>query len=454
MASAIAMVARSCASAPRVTSSLRAAQATGGRAYSLLNALAGGTPEPQTHRERRLLRCVAVVRLHHAVGCPPPPTPSPPSPPVRAPLLWCAQVPPRARVRRRVGCGALPRLRAVVHAVQRAGAQGALAAQGGRGAGGPTESDIWRTCLLAPLPQPWGMEAELVVGFHLFAERYTSIVTLEPGKRVEVRHAGCRTPLSPRPLRLLPLHARAAQAVARNTQLFHFLRNEWLFEDGPTNPQSASAASSAISASGASSDAVANVPAAADLGTCWVVFRVEFAFRSALYARASGLFFDEVVTKMVSAFERRCAEQLPAYLQAKSAAAAAAMPARRVLTQSSLSPSPLLPAIAAPTPPSALAWPVGRGTAVPASVPAVRAPPASSAASRAGDGAISHLPAAAPVASAGKGAIQPTASAHGAHSIPGAQAAQAVSARVDVPARAAVGEVLRPVVQRHTFSLW
>lgn len=38
------------------------------------------------------------------------------------------------------------------------------------------------------------MEAELAVGFQMFAERYTSKVTLDPGKRVEVRAhrtAGC-----------------------------------------------------------------------------------------------------------------------------------------------------------------------------------------------------------------------------------------------------------------------
>lgn len=94
------------------------------------------------------------------------------------------------------------------------------------------------------------MEAELAVGFNVFAERYVSKVSMEPERMVIAR--------------------------ARDTQLFHYLTNEWTFAPGP-NPQST-----------------------------WIAFSVDFQFRSILYAQASHLFFDEVVNKMVVAFERRC----------------------------------------------------------------------------------------------------------------------------------------------------
>lgn len=94
------------------------------------------------------------------------------------------------------------------------------------------------------------MEAELAVGFNVFAERYVSRVTMEPYNRVV--------------------------AAAENTQLFHYLTNEWNFSPGP------------------------------DPSSTWVAFSVDFQFRSILYSQASHLFFDEVVSKMVAAFERRC----------------------------------------------------------------------------------------------------------------------------------------------------
>lgn len=67
------------------------------------------------------------------------------------------------------------------------------------------------------------------------------------------------------------------QARAVDTQLFEFLDNSWVLTAGP-QPD-----------------------------TCWVDFRVDFAFRSALYAQASSVFFDEVVRRMVAAFDNRCA---------------------------------------------------------------------------------------------------------------------------------------------------
>lgn len=96
------------------------------------------------------------------------------------------------------------------------------------------------------------LEAELGVGFRLFTERYVSRVTLSR-----------------------PEHVRAEAA---NTQLFSSLVNEWRFLPGP------------------------------EPGTTWLEFRVDFAFKSALYAQASAMFLDEVARRMVSAFEARCDE--------------------------------------------------------------------------------------------------------------------------------------------------
>lgn len=95
------------------------------------------------------------------------------------------------------------------------------------------------------------IEADLAAGFQLFSEQYTSRVTLQPFTSVI--------------------------AEASNTQLFRKLRNEWGFAPGP-QPH-----------------------------TCWLSFKVEFEFRSALYAHVSGLFMDEVVNRMVAAFDSRCA---------------------------------------------------------------------------------------------------------------------------------------------------
>ena len=42
-------------------------------------------------------------------------------------------------------------------------------------------------------------------------------------------------------------------------------------------------------------------------GTTWLAFHVDFAFRSALHRHAAALFFDQVVKRMMAAFEARCA---------------------------------------------------------------------------------------------------------------------------------------------------
>jgi ribosome-associated toxin RatA of RatAB toxin-antitoxin module len=104
---------------------------------------------------------------------------------------------------------------------------------------------------LAPL------EAELAVGFRLFSERYTSVVTLVP--------------------------QRSVRAVASGTMLFSHLVNVWEFEPG------------------------------AAPGTTWLTFRVEFQFKSQLYSAVSQMFFNEVVKNMVRAFEERCKDTLPGF---------------------------------------------------------------------------------------------------------------------------------------------
>jgi len=92
------------------------------------------------------------------------------------------------------------------------------------------------------------------------------------------------------------LTSAPSQAVANDTQLFKQLVNTWEFEPGP-NPS-----------------------------TTWLHFHVQFQFRSALYAQASSLFLNEVVHRMVHAFETRAGfvQHMQQQAAAKSAAPAAA----------------------------------------------------------------------------------------------------------------------------------
>jgi ribosome-associated toxin RatA of RatAB toxin-antitoxin module len=120
------------------------------------------------------------------------------------------------------------------------------------------------------------LEAELAVGFHAFSERYTSRVTLAP--------------------------QRSVVAVASGTTLFSHLVNMWEFEPGPTP------------------------------GSTWLTFRVEFQFRSQLYAAVSQMFFNEVVKNMVQAFEGRCRDTLAAFEAQQRAEAAAAASAKRAVS--------------------------------------------------------------------------------------------------------------------------
>lgn len=45
---------------------------------------------------------------------------------------------------------------------------------------------------------------------------------------------------------------------------------------------------------------------ASDPRYCWVHFKIEFKFKSALYNQVSDLFFNEIVNNMIAAFEGRC----------------------------------------------------------------------------------------------------------------------------------------------------
>lgn len=99
---------------------------------------------------------------------------------------------------------------------------------------------------------PESLEAELEVGFQAFVERYTSKVTLRSPSLVRSR--------------------------AERSALFQHLYFEWELRPGPTP------------------------------GTTWVAFEVDFAFRSRLYHQLAGVFLEEVVQRMMGAFEARCTE--------------------------------------------------------------------------------------------------------------------------------------------------
>lgn len=108
-----------------------------------------------------------------------------------------------------------------------------------------------RSAVLVRRP-PGYLEAELEVGFQMFVERYTSKVTLH-----------CPT----------AVHSRVDDST-----LFSHLTNKWEFRLGPT-PH-----------------------------TTWLTFEVDFAFKSPLYRQVASIFFEEVVQRMMGAFEGRCAQ--------------------------------------------------------------------------------------------------------------------------------------------------
>ncbi|MBA3325896.1 MAG: type II toxin-antitoxin system RatA family toxin [Rhodobacteraceae bacterium] len=95
------------------------------------------------------------------------------------------------------------------------------------------------------------IEAELIVSFKLFRERFGSRVTLRPEER--------------------------AIDVDYLEGPFRYLRNHWKFEPRDAN-------------------------------RCEVDFFVDFEFRSAILQRLIGLVFNEAMQRIVRAFERRAAE--------------------------------------------------------------------------------------------------------------------------------------------------
>lgn len=92
--------------------------------------------------------------------------------------------------------------------------------------------------------------ADLVIGFKMVRERFTSKVTLTPGQRVDVTYT---------------------------EGPFHHLNNHWVFKPMPD-------------------------------GTTEIDFFVDFEFRSKLLQSLIGALFNEAVRLMVAAFERRASQ--------------------------------------------------------------------------------------------------------------------------------------------------
>lgn len=92
--------------------------------------------------------------------------------------------------------------------------------------------------------------ADLIIGFRMFRERFTSRVTLSPPQRID---------------------------VAYTEGPFKYLDNHWIFERVP--------------------------------GGCRIDFFVDFEFRSKILQRVIEMLFHEAVRRMVAAFEAR-ADQL------------------------------------------------------------------------------------------------------------------------------------------------
>jgi len=94
------------------------------------------------------------------------------------------------------------------------------------------------------------MDVELEVGFKMLTESYISCVTCKPPELVH--------------------------SIVTDSSLFSHLESEWQFKQGPS-PDS-----------------------------CWLEFKVEFRFRSLIYGEVASIVFEEVMAKMVGAFEERC----------------------------------------------------------------------------------------------------------------------------------------------------
>lgn len=105
-------------------------------------------------------------------------------------------------------------------------------------------------CVAARIRSRQGQEilADLVIGFKMIRERFTSRVKLDrPGRRIDVSYS---------------------------EGPFRYLNNHWLFEEMPD-------------------------------GTTRIDFFVDFEFRSAMLQKIIGMLFNEAVRRMVTAFEAR-----------------------------------------------------------------------------------------------------------------------------------------------------
>jgi coenzyme Q-binding protein COQ10 len=91
------------------------------------------------------------------------------------------------------------------------------------------------------------INADMIIGFKVFREKFTTRVTLDPPYRIDVEYLD-----GP----------------------FKYLNNHWIFN-------------------------------LIDDGACEIDFYVDFEFRSVLLQKAIGLFFNEAVQKMINAFESR-----------------------------------------------------------------------------------------------------------------------------------------------------
>lgn len=94
------------------------------------------------------------------------------------------------------------------------------------------------------------LDAELEIGFKFLVERYISHVELRKPTLI-------KTSVS-------------------QSKLFEYLNNIWEFRPGPAS------------------------------GSCNLHFSVDFQFRSPLYRKVANMFFNEVVTRLVGSFEKRC----------------------------------------------------------------------------------------------------------------------------------------------------
>lgn len=113
--------------------------------------------------------------------------------------------------------------------------------------------DFLPWCLASRITKPGEtkVEAELVIGFSMFRERFVSRVTLERPYRIHVEYL--EGPMK-------------------------YLSNEWVFRDHTKK------------------------------GHCEIEFYVEFEFRNPMLQKLVGAFFSEAFRRMVAAFEKRASD--------------------------------------------------------------------------------------------------------------------------------------------------